>query len=828
MGRIFAGSFRWFCFLAPVLAFGQSVVIGSRSPQGQITFQAVEDFQVNQSKKIKLLPDPKGKVDPNAVKRLPKTELAQAGIIRADGNHLVRLQGAGAEREIVLPESFALKSAANVSDVPGRLVLTLVHSKKAKQSDTLAPELFFVYLNGGTPDGAALDFVSKDWAFTNLEEQLAAMQGFVGSFPNSPAVDEFRGSLERRLASGLAAFENGGPYKDLVLLRRFGELGRRAYPKDAPLQNLQERIVSRIDFVEARLKLLRSLAILGDWDAFLQQYSDFERYQWSFADITALRQEALEESARVHARRARAFAMRDDHESAAKEAEVAQGRDPVNREIGKLLEAEKVLSSQVESRRTSASRILLVKDSPEERRFQRSLSFADRAMQDKDYAKAQEALQDAGRENPDAPEVLLGQARLLAARDRLSEALPLLDRYDRMVVESGEREKGAKVRDEILYELGKKKEAYKHDIEALTKTGQYSKLDELLKSALLLDASDPDFLFNGGLVAAATRDSTRAKALLTTYLDRSNSLVGDLKQRGQAERIRSAIVESKQAAAGEGTLNWLSGRKLPAGVYYCPESLAFQIPIDSVVADKVKMQFAWDKGRLESIITNFDDPKGYRTYRTLAAPGTTEDLQPGSVEEFGKFYFQYPRTPGALLTARIKPAAASPQAKEFRAHVVHDDKGLFRMVDDDNQTEIVLPGNPSADLRILGILAGPVGTTIAGNSFFNPFLWDGLHYFTVQYDAQDRAESAQEWGADNLVRFSWDGQRLTGIRAFKKGSDKPYYQRTVTYSGSTIASEDFSLNGKSGHIRYVYGNDRSLQQIKIENEGKDWTAKPRS
>ncbi len=197
------------------------------------------------------------------------------------------------------------------------------------------------------------------------------------------------------------------------------------------------------------------------------------------------------------------------------------------------------------------------------------------------------------------------------------------------------------------------------------------------------------------------------------------------------------------------------------------------------------------------------------------------------MEEFGKFYFQYPRTPGALLTARIKPAPSSPQ-KEFRAHVVHDDKGQFRMVDDDNQTEIVLPGNPSADLRILGILEGPVGTTIAGNSFFNPFLWDGLHYFTVQYDAQDRAESAQEWGTDNLVRFSWDGQRLTGIRAFKKGSDKPYYQRTVTYSGSTIASEEFNLNGKSGHIRYIYGNDRSLQQIKIENEGKDWTAKPRS
>ena len=178
-----------------------------------------------------------------------------------------------------------------------------------------------------------------------------------------------------------------------------------------------------------------------------------------------------------------------------------------------------------------------------------------------------------------------------------------------------------------------------------------------------------------------------------------------------------------------------------------------------------------------------------------------------------------------MLPKPSPPAAAKP----YIVHVAHDDKGRPILIDDDKHPEVVLPDHPYVDPAVLAIVEGaPVTSVISGNSFFNPFLWDGVHAFTVRYDAQGRAESAQEWNADNLVRFSWDGNQLVAIRAYRKGSDSPYYQRTITYSGSTITGEDYQVNGRTGKIKYIYTNGKNLQQIKIENEGKEWTARPRS
>ena len=64
------------------------------------------------------------------------------------------------------------------------------------------------------------------------------------------------------------------------------------------------------------------------------------------------------------------------------------------------------------------------------------------------------------------------------------------------------------------------------------------------------------------------------------------------------------------------------------------------------------------------------------------------------------------------------------------------------------------------------------------------------------------------------------------IRAYRKGSDSPYYQRTITYASSGIAGEEYSVNGRNGKMKYSYTNGK-LQQIKIENEGREWTARPR-
>jgi len=799
------------------LGLGQSVVVGTRTTDGKVSFETVEDFQVNGSRKIRLLAEQKDDVDPNVVRKLAKIDISQAGLIRNDGTgRLVSLSGPRAPRDVVLPENYTLRAMTPAKDVPGRLGVSLVRNKRTKQADLIAPETFLVVLMGNTPDEAVRDFVGKDWAFLNLDEQLAAMRGFVASFPSSPATKTFRDFLDRRISAGLARLEEGGPYGEFLVTRRFSELARQSFPGDASLQALDDRVAERIKFIGERPKLLRSLAALGDWDTLLTKYQEFERYEGSFPEMQALRQEALEESARAHAHRARAFEQRSDFEQASREASSALGRDPLNREIRKLAGDEKLLASQIEAQSNASRRKILPKGLPADVRFGNAINYADRAIVDKDFKKAQDAIQDAEHENPGAPEIILARAKLLAAQGRSAEAVPLLDQYDRLVVDPGEREKGYNVRRQVMYDLDKVKDSTKQQMAALEKDGQYSKLDELLRGALKLDSEDPDFLYQAGVTAAILRDTERAKVILGEFLAHSNALGVDPKLRDRARRILSMVKEPKPPA-----------RKAD-GLYYDPQSLAFQIPIESVTASKVRMAFNWANGRVESIRTTFDDDKGAQLYRSLVVAGAADSGAVGaaSVDDPGNFYFEY-HPSGALrevLRKKSEPAAVKP----YSVHVVHDAKGRALLIDEDGHPEVVLPDHPYVDPAVLAVVeGGPVTSVVAGNSFFNPFLWDGVHAFTVQYDAVGRAESAQEWNADNLVRFSWEGNQLVAIRAYRKGSDAPYYQRTIGYSGSAIAGEDYSVNGRSGKIKYSYTNGKNLQQIKIENEGKEWTARPR-
>ncbi len=75
----------FFLALCAARILAQSVVVGTRTTDGKISFESVEDFQINGSRKIRLLPEQTDDVDPNAVRKLTKIDMAQAGLIRNDG-----------------------------------------------------------------------------------------------------------------------------------------------------------------------------------------------------------------------------------------------------------------------------------------------------------------------------------------------------------------------------------------------------------------------------------------------------------------------------------------------------------------------------------------------------------------------------------------------------------------------------------------------------------------------------------------------------------------------------------------------------------------------
>ncbi len=495
------------------------------------------------------------------------------------------------------------------------------------------------------------------------------------------------------------------------------------------------------------------------------------------------------------------------------------------------MDAEKLFASQAAAGNSAVRRKILARNSPEANRFDDAKFNATNAIKDRNYTKAENEIQKMESENSDAPEIYLMRAQLLQAQSNLAEALPRLDTYDRMVSDSAERDKSSAIRRQIKYDLEKNKEANRKEIDRLMKAKDYTQLAALMSPALTSDPNDLDYLYYGGLAAAVLRNNDQATKYLKGYLERSDSKDGDPMLRERAGRILNALGTTKAAAGTDGTPNWLSGRKLADGIYYDPETLAFQIRVDSIlgIGGNVKKTFTWTQNHLDSIETSFEK-EGKRDYLKWLGASPAEIAAPGAVDDPGNFYFRYLPS-GSLLAVRAKPVAAAAKPKEFRVVVTANPNGSMFLSDDEGQPEIVFPSHPLVNIAVLNILEGPVGTIMAGNSGFNPFLWDGLHYFSVQYDLAGRAEVAQEWNADNRVTFTWDGQRLKEIQAFRKGSAMPYYRRTIAYAatGSTIMAEEVSLNGhSSGETKYVYNNtNKALTQIKVDSDGKDWVVKPR-
>jgi len=785
-------------------AFSQAGLLGQKSVDGKIHFQPVEELLIEGSHRVRLMPVATQHITPEEAKHFPHEELAQAGTIRADANHrIVRLDENGKPSDVILPDNFAPKTPVDAATAQGRLTIQVSQSKKAKTGELISPEQFFVFMGGAEADRLALAFVNRNSAFLDLDEQLAAMEGFVASFPGSAMKDEFRSQLQDRIAGGLAAFENHGAYTDLLLTRRYAELAQRAFAGDAALGQLETAIFNRINTVDSVRLALRSLAATGEWDLLLDAYLPFERYQWSFPDMMALHQTALEESARLHAHRGTLLAERRLHSDALQELALATRRDPDNREIAKLLEASRLAASAADA--NNVKRRVLPAGSPQDLRFKRSLHDAERAIQDQDYAKAETSLQEARAENNDAPEILVMQAKLLAARDRDAEALPLLDVYEREVADPAARELGNAARNDILYDLEKKRAAFKQQLRTLQQNGDYSKLRAVAGQALALDPDDDDFLYYGGIVAGVFRDQAAAKERLDHYLARSNSLRGDPQARDRAYRVR-ALLEALPSPQLPGTPNWFSGKPLADGIYYCPVSGAFQLPIDSIAGYKLKMSFQWDRSRLVAITTAFDDDKGAQNYHALG----------GSSESQGNFFFVYLGADAQVQVASTHRLDGPVAVPELR--VAHEAPNPPHLVDEHGLPRVLLQDSPQFNAAVLTVLEGPLATGIAGNSVFNPFVWDGLHYFSLAYDSQGRMSSAREWNADNLVRFTWSGDRLIEIRAFRKDSSTPYYQRTISYSGNMIIGESYAQGTRTGQIKYVYSG-RVLQQVKVEDGG---------
>ena len=125
-------------------AFSQAGLVGRKSPDGKIRFQAVEELRIEGSHRVRLMPVGTQQITPDDAKHFAHQELAQAGTIRADATHrLVRLDDAGKPTDVILPDNFAPKTPVDAAAAQGRLSIQAFQSKKSKTGDLIVPCLLY-------------------------------------------------------------------------------------------------------------------------------------------------------------------------------------------------------------------------------------------------------------------------------------------------------------------------------------------------------------------------------------------------------------------------------------------------------------------------------------------------------------------------------------------------------------------------------------------------------------------------------------------------------------------------------------------------------------
>jgi hypothetical protein len=415
---------------------------------------------------------------------------------------------------------------------------------------------------------------------------------------------------------------------------------------------------------------------------------------------------------------------------------------------------------------------------------ERALFFAEQNRQAKKLDDALKNVQDAenvlnnslaaGSFSSESLKVLAKKAELLTAQERVTEALAALDAYDLMAVDE-ERSSADKLRNQLLFSLSESLKNVKARMQNAWAAGNFQQAGQLAAQGLRMKADDPDLLYYGGFSAVIRRQPKEGRDLLVRYLAASANLDGNPEEHAKVLALLPSLEST--APAGDGAPNWLSGWKLPSGVFYCPISLAFQPQIERIEgSNKLRVAFEWDAERLKSVTPSVEGAGGER-----------------------KISFVYDDKSQQVVWAADEESSRRPAGKD---------------ADDPLQsTNVVLLNSPVVDpLAVQRVTGKNIAVGVAFNRYFNPFVWEKLYFFRLTYDAQGRVISARELSGpkgsagEQNVEFEWNGMQLAAIRGFQ-GKAK-LYERTMQYQGGRLVSEEIQGQGKPSRIRYIYAGNR--------------------
>jgi len=678
---------------------------------------------------------------------------------------------------------------------------TIAYKKAANDKTPTAIPLaqFLAFLPAGAEELAHLCMDQRQLAVLGgkgkwFAEQLLLTSAAAKAYGTDPAMAVLRKYVEQSMNQRYESFEAGSAgVEALDQGLEFARLSLAAYPSEPAQIQLRNQLAEKRKWLDQKIAILKAFAAAADWDAFLLADRDFERYRHSFPEMAEMHGTALSQSLLQHKMAGDLRNKEEDYGSAYREFRLASMRKPSDAVLRTdMRTAWGNYSSQVAKDHQGSQKPLT---QGERSAISQDLQRAKLDLQVNKPERALVEVQDAERIAKTNLDVLLRKAEVLGALHQFRMALAALDEYDRRAVDE-ERLKAGELRANLAFQRDNNLDDLKTQLHKAYAAFNFHQAADLVRQGLESKDDDAELLITAGRLGMILRDPLSSRAAFQHYLDVTTNLDANENERAQVRLLMAAVHEPK--AAESGSPDWLSNKKLPAGVYYSPVSLAFQPKIDRIAAsNKMTVSFEWDGDRLSSITPSFE--------KDVRASGEQ------------KVYFGYDdRNSGVTWVGTVSDPRGAPPT---------DPDELFR------RSLVRLINDPYADPAAIRMLTGKnLAIGIAGNRFFDPFVWDKIHYFQFAYDDAGRVSQARELPdpkaapGDQWVDFDWDGLRLTAVRAYQ-GADADHrtkiYERTLQYQDNRLISEEIQFQGKTSKIRYNYNGGRLVSAVSDRDPSLD-------
>jgi hypothetical protein len=726
-----------------------------------------------------------------AAAKLPTVRLGWTLLKDSNAGGLLQYEGGNAE--YLLPEGLPKNAPGDLAGRWKAARIVYKQSASDKAGTEVSISSFVAFLPAGVEDLNALctDARALEWiggTGKSFSTQIELMSAVVKAYPANPALGPLEKYVAEAMRSRYETFENGAGGVDVLNQGlEFAALSQAVYPKSPEQDKLRQLLLARKAWLDRRLAVQKAFTAAAQWDAFLLGGRDLEPFERAFPEFAADRRQALEASLQWHVKLATTLAREDDYGAAYREFRLAGARRPSDAGL-----REQAMQAWTEYSRRNAMEMQAKRGrlgAGAQSAVERDLYFADQNKLARKLDDALKNIQDAeavlraslpaSTVSDTTLKVWYAEADILAAQDRTSQALAVLDTYDLYAVDE-ERAPAEALRNRLLFNLNTALKNLRARIPAAWSEGSFHLARQLAEQGLTMSGDDADLLYGAGTAALIERDIKPARDLLAHYLEVSDNLDANPEQRALAGRLLRLSASAIAGDAAAGDPNWLSGEKLPKGVFYSPISLAFQPRIDQVeIANKFHVAFEWNGERLKTIAPGFES--------TAHSIGDR------------KISFGY--------EDRVPQVVWATDGDDARPALSADPDEAYKHAS-------VLPLNsPFVDpIAIQRITGKNLALAIAGNPFFNPFMWEKLCYFRISYDDRGRIVRAQQLSgprgaaAEQVLEFDWNGMQLAAIHGFvgKTGN----YERTMQYQDGRLVSEEIQGQGKPSHIKYNYVGDR--------------------